>query len=263
MNAFLVSVAVSATFLEKVKSECGYETCQTDLERVVSLREWAWANTTYCCGGKGALEIENRDFWCTEKDPEKLFEAMKHGPVMCGGAGTALYRLYQAFGFQAWGINVRVCPEFQHYLALVEIEDHGERIRVLQDPSWNIDFRAHDGTPIGLEVLQWTLENHWSNLIVVREGRVLKWPAVCLRGQSVSQAIKGCGAIDASHYRVLPPQPNGDVFIESPRTWTNWTEKKKSSLSMWLHDAGWPTDPVYFYAKTEAIYPEMKSGREP
>lgn len=242
MSTILLALCLSNPFTEQVASECHYQDQKTDIDRVVALREWAWANTTYCNGGKNALEVERRD-WFLKSPAEELYSVMKTEPVMCGGAGLALVRLYQAFGFKSWGINFRVCPEFQHFATLVEIEHRGTKI-VVQDPSFNIDFRDREGEPLSLEAIQALLQARRSDLVVVRDGRVLKWPGVRLIApQTVEKLVRGSFAVDRDRYLVV-----GDR-VESPRTWGNWCRKAVPVIEN-LKRAGW-SGPVDLYAKTD------------
>jgi hypothetical protein len=243
----------------------------SDWEKTNLLRQWAWSHTPTVAGRSGLLCCRPEWHGLSAAETFQAFEE-KSGGVWCGGAATALQRLYQLFGFEAWAVNTGSLEgRGSHVVTLVRIEHRGEQRIIVQDAYFNLTFvDAETREPVEyLQLVQrLAAGDHASIAVRSPDYRDMpQWPSARVpadqrHGQSAAEiAASPCfwvmeEAFDSKLH------PDGLLEFVSPRRLDKFlarrchdAEGKTIKELAWLEEQGHPPEIIYLF-----LYPLGMQG---
>ncbi len=223
-----------------------YLTATTDWEKVQILREFSYKHTDWV--GISSSPLYHTFPWSASA-PERIeFHDNDLGGVFCGDTANNLVKIYEMFGFNAYYVGVRPGPSWSHAETLVRINDGGQDILTLHDPSLNMSYGSTNGSPMDYYDFLYELTQHQDENISFLGASGVYADYLVSPGE---YAGKTPGQIAASTWPIDHTDftneylPNGTLKIRSARTLWKLEQVCGPSYLPYLQSQGHPRETVY------------------
>ncbi|HZU35612.1 MAG TPA: hypothetical protein VFA18_06885, partial [Gemmataceae bacterium] len=141
-----------------------------DWSRVCLLRQWAWQHIPWCSRSLLLDQKPAISLYCRDAPGVFAYLLSDSGGVWCGGAAYALAKLYELYGYPAWTYDYGLPEVMTHVTTVVRIQLRGQRMLVVQDPTFNLTYTAPNGMPLDLATLLKQLRSRQAASVVFQAG---------------------------------------------------------------------------------------------
>jgi hypothetical protein len=240
-----------------------------EFARVSLLRQWAWSHIRIANTTSNLLDSDPRIDWY-KLDAAAIFRLFDEdrGGVFCGGAALALQRLYEAFGYTAWTLNIgsnEPESDVTHVATIVKIrvgDPGGTDVMCVQDAYFDLTYVDQTtGRPLDYFELLARLARGEHRSIRTQEPdhrKVVSRPSMIMaakdvQGRTPRDIAVASWCVLEDDYTVAT-LPDGSLKFTSPRSFGKFRDRlcrtpdgKPTWFLAWLTARGHPAELIYLY----------------